>query len=52
MSQQRPMARPAGGGPRMGFGGPPAKSKDFKGSLKRLLSELGNERKLLYVVLA
>ena len=32
------------------FGAPPAKSKDFKGSLKRLLNELGNERKIIYFV--
>ncbi len=35
------------GGPHGGFGGPPAKSKDFKGSLKRLLNELQGERKIL-----
>jgi ATP-binding cassette subfamily B multidrug efflux pump len=45
-----------GGGPRGGpmagmMGGPPAKSKDFKGSLKRLLNELGPERKILSLVL-
>jgi ATP-binding cassette subfamily B multidrug efflux pump len=45
-----------GGGPRGGpmagmMGGPPAKSKDFKGSLKRLLDELGPERKILTLVL-
>ena len=53
MSQARPAARPGapGGGPH-GFGGPPAKSKDFKGSLKRLLRELGAERKILYLVFA
>lgn len=50
--------RPGGGGaPRGGpmagmMGGPPAKSKDFKGSLKRLLNELGPERKILTLVLA
>jgi ATP-binding cassette, subfamily B, multidrug efflux pump len=39
------------GGPQSGmWGAPPAKSKDFKGSLKRLLTELGNERKILYLV--
>jgi ATP-binding cassette subfamily B protein len=32
------------------MGGPPQKSKDFKGSLKRLLRELGEERKTLYAV--
>jgi ATP-binding cassette subfamily B multidrug efflux pump len=45
-----------GGGPRGGpmagmMGGPPAKSKDFKGSLNRLLKELGPERKILSLVL-
>jgi ATP-binding cassette subfamily B multidrug efflux pump len=50
--------RPGGGGaPRGGpmagmMGGPPAKSKDFKGSLKRLLNEIGPERKILTLVLA
>ena len=40
------------GGPMAGaFGAPPAKSKDFRGSLKRLLSELGAERKILALVL-
>jgi ATP-binding cassette subfamily B protein len=33
------------------FGAPPAKSKDFQGSLKRLLRELGEERKTLVLVL-
>ena len=51
-------SRPAGGGgPRGGpmagmFGAPPAKTKDFKGSLKRLLNELGPERKTLSLVLS
>ncbi|MEN9687708.1 MAG: hypothetical protein RL381_720 [Actinomycetota bacterium] len=54
MSTMRPGG---GGGPRGGpmagmMGGPAAKSKDFKGSLKRLLSELGPERKILTLVLA
>lgn len=49
MSQRGPQAR--GGGPHGHmFGPPPARSKDFKGSLKRLLTELGNERKILYLV--
>ena len=40
------------GGPMSGgFGAPPSKSKDFRGSLKRLLSELGAERKILALVL-
>ena len=56
-----PGARPAGGrppmavgrgGPMMGMTGPAAKSKDFKGSLKRLMREVGEERKTLYLVLA
>ncbi|MEI6038430.1 MAG: ABC transporter ATP-binding protein [Actinomycetes bacterium] len=51
MSANRPAsAAPAStprGGPHGGFGGPPAKSKDFKGSLKRLLNELQGERKIL-----
>ena len=51
MSQARPAARPGGGGPH-GFGGPPAKSKDFKGSVKRLLNELGAEKNILYIVFA
>ena len=55
-----PGARPAGGrppmavgrgGPMMGMSGPAAKSKDFKGSLKRLMREVGEERKTLYLVL-
>jgi ATP-binding cassette subfamily B protein len=32
------------------MGGPTQKSKDFKGSLKRLIREVGNERKSLYAV--
>jgi len=52
MSMQRPAGnRPMGGGPMAGMmGGPPQKSKDFKGSLTRLLRELGEERKALYAV--
>ncbi|MBC7462652.1 MAG: ABC transporter ATP-binding protein [Actinobacteria bacterium] len=34
------------------FGAPPAKSKDFKGSLKRLLRELGPERRTISLVLS
>ena len=34
------------------FGPPPSKSKDFRGSLKRLLSELGPERKIMSLVFA
>jgi ATP-binding cassette subfamily B protein len=57
MSMQRPGGAGASSGPRPGggpmagmMGGPPQKSKDFKGSLKRLLRELGEERKTLYAV--
>ncbi len=54
MSTMRPAG--GGGGPRGGpmtgmLGAPPAKSKDFNGSLKRLLRELGPERKILTLVL-
>ena len=52
MSQSAPARRGPGGGPHMGFGSPPAKSKDFKGSVKRLGIELGNERKIIYLVFA
>ena len=53
MSQNAPVRRgPGGGGPHMGFGMPPAKSKDFKGAIKRLMHELGNERKIIYLVFA
>ncbi len=53
MSQNAPARRgPGGGGPHMGFGAPPAKSKDFKGSVKRLGTELGKERKIIYFVFA
>ena len=56
MSTSTPKATsPAMGAPRGPmagmFGPPPAKSKDFKGSLKRLLKELGAERKTLLLVL-
>ena len=54
MSMRRPAQAPAGGprgGPMAGFGGPPVKSKDFKGSLKRLLKELRSERKIISGVL-
>ena len=57
MSQRAPQATPpvAGqvgrGGPMAGMmGGPPQKSKDFKGSLRRLLRAVGEERKTLYAV--
>lgn len=52
-SQTPPSKRPAspGGGPMHGmFGPPPSKSKDFRGSLKRLLGELGPERRILTIV--
>ena len=55
MSQRAQAVRPGpgGGGPRMmAFGAPPAKSKDFKGSLRRLLDEFGDERKVLYLVVS
>ena len=44
---------PQGGRPPMPglMGGPVQKSKDFKGSLRRLLREVGEERKSLYAVL-
>jgi len=47
-----PMAGQVGrGGPMAGMmGGPAQKSKDFKGSLRRLLREVGEERKSLYAV--
>lgn len=58
MSAQRgpsKVSRPEGGlgrGPMGGMmGAPPAKSKDFRGSLRRLLKELGPERKILGLVL-
>lgn len=50
MSQRQQAARPGGGPRMMGFGAPPAKSKDFKGTLTRLLNEFGDERKILYIV--
>ena len=45
--------KPESAGPRVGpmagmFGPPPAKVKDFKTSLNRLLRELGPERKTLF----
>ena len=50
MSSQRPAAAPRG--PMAGmWGAPAAKSKDFKGSLNRLLGELRRERKVLVSVL-
>ena len=58
MSQRQPAAGtrptpPQGRGPMGGmFGPPPAKSKDFRGSLKRLLKELKYERKSLIAVLS
>ena len=53
MSSHRPAAGAGPRGPMMGmFGAPPSKSKDFKGSLRRLLSELGPERKTLALVLS
>jgi len=52
MSERRPMA-PRGpmGGPMGGLGNiPPAKAQDFKSSIRRLLSELGPEKKLVALV--
>ena len=46
----RPPMAGGRGGPMMGMSGPAAKSKDFKGSLKRLMREVGEERKSLYLV--
>ena len=44
--------RPGGGGPgMMGMGMPPAKSKDFKGSFRRLLARLQPERRNVVVVI-
>ncbi len=52
MSSTRPGAAGPRGGPMAAmFGAPPAKSKNFKASLGRLLRELGPERKTLSVVL-
>ena len=52
MSSVRPGAAGPRGGPMAGmFGAPPAKSKNFKASLGRLLRELGPERKTLSLVL-
>ncbi len=54
MSAQTPVAKKSGGpggGPMHSmFGPPPSKSKDFRGSLKRLLRELGPERKIMSLV--
>lgn len=52
MSTRRPASTVPSPGVRVGpmqgmFGGPPTKSKDFTNSLKRLLSELRPERKVL-----
>lgn len=46
----RPPMAAGRGGPMMGMTSPAAKSKDFKGSLKRLMREVGEERKSLYLV--
>jgi len=52
MSQQRPAAGGMRGGPMGGMmGAPPAKSKNFKGSLRRLMAELKPERNILITVL-
>ena len=48
-----PPVRGPGGGPQVGmFGPPPAKSKDFRGSLRRLLAQLRPERKLFILVIS
>ncbi len=53
MSMQRPGGGPMRGGPMAGMmGAPPAKSKNFKGSLSRLLNELKPERHILITVFA
>ncbi len=53
MSANRPGGAAPRGGPMAGmFAAPPAKTKDFKASLKRLLKELGPERKTLSLVLS
>jgi len=52
MSDRRPAPAGPRGGPMGGFGGPPVKSKDFKGTLKRLLNELQSERKIITGVIA
>jgi len=52
MSGRQPVGRGPGGGPPGMMGMPPAKSKDFKGTLKRLLAELSNERKIITGVIA
>jgi ATP-binding cassette subfamily B protein len=47
----RPASAAPGGGPMRGmFGAPPTKSKDFRGSFRRLLKEVGEERKSLFLV--
>ncbi len=47
----RPASAAPGGGPMRGmFGAPPTKSKDFRGSFRRLLKEVGEERKSLVLV--
>ena len=52
MSQQRPAAGAMRGGPMGGMMGvPPAKSKNFKGSLRRLMAEIRPERNTLATVL-
>ncbi len=43
---------PMPGPPHGMFGAPPAKSKDFRGSLRRLLAQLRPERKLLALVVS
>ena len=51
MSQNRPMASAGPRGPMAGMmGSPPTKSKNFKGSLRRLLIELKAEQRILISV--
>ena len=47
----RPGPGPGRGPMGMGMGLPPAKARDFKGSLRRLLSQLGPDRKLVFLVI-
>jgi ATP-binding cassette, subfamily B, multidrug efflux pump len=46
----RPQAGPRGGGPFMGLSAPVERSKDFRGTLRKLLARLRSERPVLAVV--
>ena len=46
-----PGAGPGRGPMGMGMGLPPAKARDFRGSLRRLLGQLGPDRKLVFLVI-